>query len=400
MIAVKIFKSELFRRMFPYFLLALLIIIAYKAINELSFFLDIIGRIWGIITPFFYGFILAYLINIPCGAIQRWLGKSKIKFISKRKNGIGIFVVLILFVLVLAFILYLIIPSIQKSISLFIANLPLYYERTRDFTNYINDLELFGGVDISMDGILNMLQERLQSFSIERLSSSFETIMGISSAIFGVSSVIFKGFLTIISSVYFLVERDKITRFFSRLVKTFSSSEAYETITKFSTKLNKNFKQYINTQTIDGCILGTIATLELLFIIRSPYALVLGIMLGIINYIPYFGSIIGSIAAVLIVAFTQDITMAALAAVILLVTQQIDGNIIQPKLMGGSFKLSPILVIISITVGGAFAGIIGMIAAIPIVAVMKDILEDILLYYERQKIAKAKTARELHDEDD
>jgi predicted PurR-regulated permease PerM len=108
-------------------------------------------------------------------------------------------------------------------------------------------------------------------------------------------------------------------------------------------------------------------------------------MLGILNYVPYFGSIIGSIIAIIIVTFTQGLTPGIITAVVLLITQQIDGNIIQPKLMGGSFSMSPLLIIISVTVGGAFAGILGMIIAIPIVAVLKDALEDLINYREQQQ---------------
>jgi predicted PurR-regulated permease PerM len=90
-----------------------------------------------------------------------------------------------------------------------------------------------------------------------------------------------------------------------------------------------------------------------------------------------------------VVLFTQGLGMAAIAAVVLLITQQIDGNIIQPKLMGGSFSLSPLLVIISITVGGAFAGILGMIAAIPIIAVLKEMLDSIIEYVNRKKLERA-----------
>jgi predicted PurR-regulated permease PerM len=121
---------------------------------------------------------------------------------------------------------------------------------------------------------------------------------------------------------------------------------------------------------------------------RSPFALVLGVMLGIVNYIPYFGSIFGTMLAVLIVTFTQGIQMGLIALAVLLVTQQIDANIIQPKLMGESFKLSPLLVIVSITVGGNLFGIFGMIIAIPIVKVLADAVEEILKNHEKRKSKK------------
>ncbi|MCL2699748.1 MAG: AI-2E family transporter, partial [Defluviitaleaceae bacterium] len=89
--------------------------------------------------------------------------------------------------------------------------------------------------------------------------------------------------------------------------------------------------------------------------------------------------------AVLVVGLTQGLTAGLLTAAVLIPIQQLDGNVIQPKLLGESFKFSPLLVIISVTVGGAFAGVLGMIAAVPIVAALKDMLEDFLNYYERKK---------------
>jgi predicted PurR-regulated permease PerM len=182
-----------------------------------------------------------------------------------------------------------------------------------------------------------------------------------------------------------LIEKDKFEVFLRRMLKALTSDEVNNTIIEYTGMLNANFKKYIYTQTIDGTIIGAIATVEL-SLLGSPYALVLGIGLGIINYIPYFGSIVGTLVTVVIVAFTQGLAPAAIALLMLLITQQIDGNIIQPRLMGESFSLSPLLIIISITVGGAFAGIMGMIAAIPTVSVLKEVLENIIEHYEKKKL--------------
>jgi len=342
---------------------------------------------------------------VPCAAIQRLLGKSKLKFIKKRKNGLGIIIFFILVVIILSLIFSIIIPQIISSIGLFLDNLPKNYERTLGWLDDINDMNIIG-VDISIDGIITMLQERLSELmTVENFSSSLNMLAGISSVLFGVGSAIVNGVLALIAAVFFLLERDALREFFDRLFKAFVPGKAYIKTKKYSSKLNNNFKQYIRVQTIDGLILGTIATIEL-FIMRSPYALLLGIMLGIINYIPYFGSIIGSIIAVAVIGFTQGIAMAGIAAVVLLITQQIDGNIIQPKLMSGSFKVSPLLVIIGVIVGGAAASvigisrIIGMLAAIPIIAVLKDILFEMIENSEKKEKSKLKKAEESEEFDE
>jgi len=371
------------RSFIPYFLLALAVIGAYKAISEIGFFAGIVMRIWGIITPFFYGFLLAYVINIPCSGIQKLLAKSKIGFVVRRKKALGILIVFVLIGLLFSLVLNLIIPTIANSVALFVTDFPIYYAGAVQFVNYINSLDLFG-LHISIDVIIQWFQQMLH-FSMENVASSIDAIVGVSSAIF-------RGFLAIISSIYILAEKDKFKVFLRRMIKAFIPAAAYGVIMHHTDNLNKNFKQYLYTQTIDGFILGTLVTIEL-YLLGSPYFLILGIMLGIVNYIPYFGSIIGSLVAIIVVMFTQGFTTGLITAVVLLITQQIDGNFIQPRLMGGSFSLSPFLVIVSITIGGAFAGVLGMIAAIPIVAVLKDIFESIIVHYERKKSEPPKETR-------
>ena len=394
-------------QLLPYFLLAVAVIIAYNAIGELgtifNFIGNIIGRIWSIITPFFYGFILAYILHMPFEAIQRLLGKCKFKFIQKRKKAFSLILMLLLVVLIIFALSYLIIPTVSNSILHFIENLPSYYEAALAWIERLNEMDIFSNFDLSTEGIIEMIEEWLHGFSLEYLSSGINALMGISSAVFGVGTAILTGFLAFISSIYFLVEKDKIKYFMCRLLVIFTPLKVRDIIIKYGGELDHNFKQYIRVQTVDGLILGTLATIQLA-IMGSPFALVLGIMLGIVNYIPYFGSIFGTLIAVIVVAFTQGIQMGLIAAALLLVTQQLDANVIQPKLMGGSFKLSPLLVIISITVGGATAGIFGMIIAIPIVKVLTDIIGDIVAHYENSKAEKSpakaadtNTADETHE---
>jgi len=371
------FRSRQIKAMLPYFLLAVAIIGAHKLISEISILIDFLSQLWSIITPFFYGFLLAYILNIPCSGLQKFFGKSKDSFIRKRKKSFSIILTYVLFILLTILVLNLVLPSIISSIALFFSNfetnIQFFYNHAERFFDYLNNLEIVN-IDISMDTILNSIPE----FSIENLTGPINALLGVPTAIF-------RGFLALISSIYILIEKDNFKAFLSRLIKVFISSEISNTIFRHTNKLNSNFKQYIYTQTIDGCILGSLATLVLFWPIRSPFYLTLGIMLGILNYVPYFGSIFGSLIAIAVVGFTQGLTSAIIAAVLLLFLQQLDGNFIQPKLMGGSFSLSPLLIIISITVGGAFAGILGMIAAIPIVAILKDILDELIQYHEHRK---------------
>jgi len=371
------------KALIPYFLLALAVIAAYQILSHLGVLADGVRQIWGIVIPFFYGFLIAYILNIPVDAIQKLLEKTKVKFIVKRNRMFSILLVLILLLLLLTLILNLMIPALVQGINLFISSFDTHYENALGVVAYINNLDLLG-LHIDLDGIMEGVREQVQNFSLENLMSPLNALIGVSGAIFG---GLFRGFLAIVSSIYMLAGKDKIRAYFNRVLRSFVPARPYHAIIKYAGSLNQNFKRYVYTQTIDGLILGTLATIALMFM-RSPYALVLGLMLGIVNYIPYFGSIFGTAVAVLVVAFTQGLTTGAIALAVLLIIQQIDANIIQPKLMGGSFSLSPLLIIISITIGGALAGILGMVAAIPIVSVLKDILENTIAYYERKRPEK------------
>jgi len=370
------FNSRSFKALFPFFLLALAVLAVWEIFGHFEVFLGVLGWLWGVMTPFFYGFLLAYVIDIPVGGIQRLLGRGNVSFVVRRQRALSIVLVFILLVLFLALVLNLVVPALVTSTALFISNFPTYYENVLGLIQQVNDMDLFG-LYINPDTI----SEMFQGLTLDNILFPVNTLIGVSTAIFG---GIFVGFLTLVSSIYILIEKEKAKVYLSRLLRAFTSAEVFDAVIKYTESLNKSFKRYIRVQTIDGLILGTIVTIQL-WIMGSPFALLLGVMLGIVNYIPYFGSIIGTSVAVLVVAFTQGLDMGLIAAIALFITQQIDGNIIQPRLMGGSFKMSPLLIIISITIGGAMAGILGMIAAIPIVSVLRDIFENVIAHYERKK---------------
>lgn len=353
------------------FLLMVSVICVYQLISRIDVFFQGVKIFFQVVSPFFYGFLIAYVLNIPCLRLQLLFRKSRVTFIVRKRKGLSVLITYLLLGVLIYFILMLIVPNVYASVSTFIKNFGTYYNQIDEAVEYINNLNIFG-ININMEKIL----ADAQSFGLQNLSASI-------SAAFEMSSAVFKGFLAIISSIYILIEKDKFASYMRRFLKAVAPETVVAFLLKYGHQLNHNCKQYIYTQTIDGCILGTIATIELT-VLGSPYALTLGIMLGIVNYIPYFGSIIGSLGAVAVVGLTQGLPKAAITAVILLVTQQIDGNIIQPKLMGNSFSLSPLLVIISITIFGAFWGVIGMLAAIPVVVVLKDMLDDLIDYRERK----------------
>ena len=359
----------------PYFFLAVAIIVFFRLSGSLGVFGEALGWVWGAVSPFFYGFIIAYIINIPCGSVQKLLGRFNNKFIVKRQRALSVLIVILLFLGLITLALSFIIPVVASSIILFIDSLDDYIAGVMGVIDAINSLGFFTITEYDILEFFNNMFAGIDWSNLPQI---------VMDAILGIGNSVVAVVIAIISSIYILIEKDKLKASFARFIKIFTPETFATATTQTAARLNQYFRQYVRTQTLDGLILGTIVTIALT-ILGSPFALVLGITLGVLNYIPLFGSLIGTIVAIAIVMFTQDFTTGLIAAVVLIIIQQIDANIIQPRLMGSSFAFSPLLVIISITVGGAVAGVMGMIIAIPVAAIIKDIFGEIADYYEKKK---------------
>ena len=367
--------------MIPYFILGIGLLIAHRLISEVTFFTGGLRNFLTVIAPFLTGAIIAYILNMPCSAIERQISKVKNDFVKRKSWQLSVLCLFIIIALIFVLILNIIIPRITESIAHFINELPGYVAA---FMSLMANLEYVNLPDflpeINEDAIIQMLFEFVQGFDFERFFVG--AVMGLG----GAAMAVFRAFIAVIASIYMLLEKEKIKAFVNSLIAAVSSDEAHATVLKYGKKLNRNFHRYVSTQTIDGLILGTLMTITL-FLFGSPYFLVLGIILGVFNYVPYFGSIVGTLLAVVVVAFTQGLAVAGFAAIVMFIIQQIDGNVIQPKLMGGSFSVSPLLIIVSVTIGGFYAGILGMLVAIPIVAILKDVLDDYIVHLAEKKQA-------------
>jgi predicted PurR-regulated permease PerM len=359
--------------------LGLLLIVSFRLIGSIGFFTGHFRQFWNVLTPFLLGGVIAYILNLPCTAIQRLFMRFEGTVLERKSRMFSVLTLMLIMFVMLVFAVSMAIPAISRSITAFTADLENYEYTFRRWIETVQDWNLPDFVpEIDEEMIIGVVSDFIGGLDFDGVISSVLAGFG---AAFG---VLFTIILAIISSIYFLIEKDRLIGFVKTLTASVFSEKTNGTILKYSRKLNHNFHMYIYTQTIDGIILGSLMT-GLLLIFQSPHALLLGITLGVVNYVPYFGSIFGTAFAVVVVAFTQGIPTAAVAGVFMFIIQQIDGNFIQPKLMGGSFALSPLLIIISVTVGMAYGGILGMLIAIPIVAILKDAIDEFIEYRRTKK---------------
>ena len=192
------------KSLFPYFLLAVAVIAAHRILSELSFFAGIAASAWRIITPFFYGFLLAYVVNIPYGGIRRLLQKSRPAFLRRAGRPLAAILTVLFFSGLLFLVVYMLIPHVYRIAAFFIVNLPAYFERLLQYVDYFNSLELFG-LYISAENLLAVIQNMVAGINLENLAAPLN-------ALFGVPMAIFTAVIAFISSVYILVEKRKFKK--------------------------------------------------------------------------------------------------------------------------------------------------------------------------------------------
>lgn len=372
-------KTRGITRWLYWFLFAVAIITVYKTLDNFSDITSWIDRLLDVLAPFLAGILIAYILYLPCRKIENLLKKTKkIKFISKKARTISVLAVYLIVLVIIILAIKLIIPPITQSITDLANNFQNYYSiamqkieelpadsflKSEQVTNIANEIK-----NIDLKEILN----------VDRLTQYAKGAINIANSIFDI-------FVAIIVSIYILIERGQIIEFFKKLTSAIFQKETYENIGKYFDRTNNIFFNFLASQVLDGIVVGTLTSIAM-SILGVKYAILLGFMIGLLNLIPYFGAIIAVIIASIITALTGGISQAIWMLVIVTILQQIDANIINPKIVGNSLKISPILVIFSVTIGGAYFGVIGMFLAVPVMAVIKLIVSEFIEYRNKEKI--------------
>ncbi|MNT26490.1 AI-2 transport protein TqsA [compost metagenome] len=171
-------------------------------------------------------------------------------------------------------------------------------------------------------------------------------------------------------------------KFIRKGLNALLDKKAFASVDKYIDSSNQIFFKFLASQFLDAVVVGFLVAIAL-GIMDIKYAPLLGFMIGLFNMIPYFGAIFGIAISVLITLITGGATQALWMLVVVVILQQIDANIINPKIVGDSLKISPLLIILSVTIGGAYFGVLGMFLAVPIAAVLKIVVNDYLEYKEK-----------------
>ena len=351
-----------------WFLFAVAVITVYKTLDNFTAIGKFFNKLFGILMPFIIGGLIAYILYIPCRKIESTLRKSKLKLLNKRARGISILIVYLIVALLLIILINCILPPMVTSVRDLISNLPNYYT---NLTKTINELpEDSVLVKLNAKELINKISsiDFGKYVTPEYITQYIKGVMNVATGLFDV-------FVTVIISIYTLAERARIVKFFKRLSSAIFGDKNYNVIEKYFTKTNEIFFNFVSGQLLDAVFVGIMTTVAM-SIMKVQYAALLGFMIGLFNLIPFFGAIVAVGISIIITFCTGGLSKAIWLAVVIIILQQLDANIINPKIISDKLKISPILIIMSVTIAGAYSGVLGMFLAVPIVAMFKLILND------------------------
>lgn len=358
------------KKRISWLLIAITVVIVYKMLDNFSNVTEWFGTFFRILKPFLAGLLISYILFMPCKKIESAISKSKLKFMKNRARGLSVIATYIIFVLIIIIIINCIFPVLKESVVELVGNIPGYYEILVNKYKELPEDSIFKS-DIIKDKMTELSNIDMRQF----LSINNEKIIEYVKNIINIFSGIFDVFVSIIVSVYILLQRTTIMRFLRRFARALFKKNTYEAVNKYFTKANEVFFTFISSQLLDAIIVGILTTVAML-IIKVKYAPLIGFTIGLFNMIPYIGAIVAVGIGILITFITGGLGKAVAMAIVVIILQQIDANIINPKIIGVSLEVSPLLVIFSVTVGGAYFGIMGMFLGVPIAVVIKTVLND------------------------
>ncbi len=368
------------RKWLYWFALGVAVIIVYKALDNFTDVMGVVATFFDIITPFFVGIFIAYLFYLPCRKIEATYRKSKSKIITKKARALSILTVYFIVLLLLIILINFILPVVWESVIDFINNIQNYYEIAIERYNNLPDDHFLKG-EIVQETIQN-----IQNLDMKQYFQFNKILEYVASAINAVTSL-FNVFVSVIVSVYILAERNEILNFLKKAAEAILKEKTYKNIDKYFNNSNEIFFKFIASQFLDAVVVGSLVTIAMT-IMGIKYAPLLGFLIGLFNMIPYVGAIIAVVISAIITLITGGLSQAIWMLIVVIILQQIDANIINPRIVGQSLKISPLLVIFAITVGGAYFGILGMFLAVPIMAVLKIFVTDYINYQLAMKRLK------------
>ena len=336
-------------------------ILFYLALSNFGQVKAVAGQIFSLLSPFFIGIAIAYLLDGPARYFQKKLFRDK--------RGPAVALSFVCALVLVGVLLGLVIPQVVQSLTTLAAGVPGYLVQLR---LWIQDVSVEFGLDSSeLDRVLSSYSELVSQASSLITTLVLPKLLGYGVAI---GNGLVTAITAIISALYMLLEKDKLIHQMHKIVYAALPPHRGRKILAICRHANEVFSGFINGKLLDSLIIGIICFIGMT-LFRMPLTMLISTVIGVTNVIPFFGPFIGAIPSIMILLIFDPIK-ALEFAIFVLVLQQFDGNILGPKILGDSTGLSALWVLVAIIVGGGLFGFVGMVLGVPTFAVLYSLISD------------------------
>ena len=349
-------------------LFTVVIIFAFVNIEALwNFFMYIIK----VFMPFIIGAIIAFVLNVLLNVVEnklfKKLNEKDSKIWRKIKRPTSVITTFVIIIAIIAFVLGLLIPQLQNTVEIFTDNIDSYKEQS---------VELLDKIGISNKDIkkftngLDDIQGELTTYLDNNKEEIMQTTVGVASTVVGTITSFVLG---IVFAIYILLKKEDLARQSKKILKAYLPEKREKRIREICEVSNTTFGNFISGQCLEALIIGILCFIGML-ILQIPYASTISVLVGFTALIPVFGAFIGTAIGAFLILMV-DPTKAIIFIIFIIILQQIEGNLIYPKVVGKSVGLPGLWVMVAVTVGASIAGILGMLVSVPLCSVLYGIIK-------------------------
>ncbi len=384
------------RRLLKYIVfVCVFIAILYSIVSEPQKLWNVVSKIVSVISPFIVGFCIAYVVNlllIPTERLWAFIWrKSKLKIKDKLKRPICLLLsALIVFGAIFA-IVFMVIPEFADTVVTFVERIPRYAvtvegwysDLAAGLANYNIELP---AIHFDTEKVVDMATDFISNYGNSMLNKTVNITASIAGFLFNL-------ILGIAFSIYVLAQKERLGRQANDVIYAVFSRKSADRILGLTTLTNRVFTKFVSGQLTEAVIIGILCFIGML-IFGMPYAPLISVLVGFTALVPIFGAFIGTgIGAFLILL--ESPVKAVWFVVFIIILQQLEGNLIYPKVVGKSVGLPGVWVLVAVTVGGGTFGVLGMLFAVPICSVLYVIFKE---YIEKRLVAKKAEVQDIQND--
>ncbi len=343
--------------------------------------LDALSYLMKLFGPFIIGAVMAFVLNVPLRFFERkFFAQFTSKKAKRRVRMVSILLSILLVLLVISMVISMVVPQLVKSITLFISMVPQYLTYLSDFLTMFDSIDMVADMKDRIDAIASGNIEKVLTSEVMNLvaQSAFLTT-AVNSTVDIVSSVFSKFFnflIELVFAIYILASKETLGIQARKICYAIFKERNASYLIHVAQVSFAKFYSFISGQLTEAFILGSLCAIGMA-VLRLPYALMIGALTGFCALVPIFGAFIGGAVGALLI-LTVDPMKAVIFIVFLVVLQQIEGNLIYPRVVGGSVGLPAMWTLFAITIGGALFGLVGMMIFVPIMAIFYFLFAEII----------------------